>query len=241
MRGGARPRHAARRGERGLTLLEVLIAAAVLAMVASMIWVSFDQTAKMRTKLSERQEHDHLARIAMARITRDMRAAFLSLHVNQEPRNAAVITAFRGRSGTGGSRVDFTTFTHRRLRRGTHEGDACEVGYQLLDHRGDDDVRGMDLVRRESPRIDADPTQGGVVDVLIAGVKGFELRYFDEATDQWTDLWDTTQGTGQTGRLPQRVRVTLTLEEGASREERVYRTETPLFLSRPLTFGLPIY
>lgn len=64
----------------------------------------------------------------------------------QEQRAAAVITAFKGRSGNGGSRLDLTTFTHRRLRRGTHEGDACEVGYQLLDHRGDDGVRGMDLV-----------------------------------------------------------------------------------------------
>ena len=62
------------RGQRGLTLLEVLVASAILTMVATMIWVSFDQTAKMRVKLTERQEHDHYARSAMARLTRDMRA-----------------------------------------------------------------------------------------------------------------------------------------------------------------------
>jgi general secretion pathway protein J len=226
---------------RGLTLLELLIASAILSLVASMIWVAFDQTGKMRTKLSERQEHDHLARVAITRITRDLRSAFLSLHVNQEQRVAAVITTFKGRSGNGGSRLDFTTFTHRRLRRGTHEGDACEVGYQLLEHRGDDDVRGMDLVRRESPRVDNDPERGGVIDVLIPGVKSFEVRFFDDVTEQWTETWDTTQSTGQVGRLPPRVRVTLTLEEGASREERVYTTETPIQVTRPLTFGLPIY
>jgi general secretion pathway protein J len=233
MRGG--------RATRGLTLLEVLIASAILSLVASMIWVAFDQTARMRTKLSERQEHDHLARVAITRITRDLRSAFLSLHVNQEQRAAAVITAFKGRSGNGGSRLDLTTFTHRRLRRGTHEGDACEVGYQLLDHRGDDGVRGMDLVRRESPRIDNDPERGGVIDVLIPGVKSFELSYFDDQTDQWTETWDSTQATGQVGRLPPRVRVTITLEEGERREERVYSTETPILVTRPLTFGLPIY
>jgi general secretion pathway protein J len=233
MRGG--------RATRGLTLLEVLIASAILSLVASMIWVAFDQTARMRTKLSERQEHDHLARVAITRITRDLRSAFLSLHVNQEQRAAAVITAFKGRSGNGGSRLDLTTFTHRRLRRGTHEGDACEVGYQLLDHRGDDGVRGMDLVRRESPRIDNDPERGGVIDVLIPGVKSFELSYYDDQTDQWTETWDSTQATGQVGRLPPRVRVTITLEEGERREERVYSTETPILVTRPLTFGLPIY
>lgn len=231
-----------RYAQRGMTLLEVLVASAILAMMASMIWVAFDQTGRIRTRLSERQEHDHLARVAMTRITRDLRAAFLSLHVNQEQRSAAVITAFKGRGGgSGGARIDFTTFTHRRLRRGTHEGDACEVGYRLAEHRGDDAVRGMDLVRRESARLDNDPERGGVVDVLIPGVKSFELRYFDDATDQWTDNWDTTQATGQTGRLPPRVRVTLTLEEGEHHDERVYRTETPIMMQRPLTFGLPIY
>ncbi len=231
----------ARRSQRGLTLLEVLVASAILAMVAAMIWVSFDQTAKMRAKLTERQEHDHFARVAMARITRDLRAAFLSLHVNQDQRLAAVITAFKGRSGVGGSQIDLTTFTHRRLRRGAHEGDACEVGYKLMEHRGDDEVRGMDLVRRESARIDNDPEHGGVIDVLIEGVRAFELRFYDDATDQWVDTWDSTQATGQPGRLPPRVRVTLTVEEGPSHEERTYSTETSLYITRPLTFGLPIY
>ncbi len=229
------------RGQRGLTLLEVLVASAILTMVATMIWVSFDQTAKMRVKLTERQEHDHYARIALSRITRDLRAAFLSLHVNQEQRLAAVTTLFKGRTGNGGAQLDFTTFTHRRLRRGAHEGDACEVGYRLMEHRGDDDVQGMDLVRRESSRIDNDPEHGGTLDVLVPGVRGFEIRYFDDSNEQWVDAWDTTQATGQTGRLPPRVRVTLTLEEGPTHEERVYSTETSLYLTRPLTFGLPIY
>jgi general secretion pathway protein J len=229
------------RSQRGLTLLEVLVASAILSLIASMIWVAFDQTGKMRTRLSERQEHDHLARVALTRITRDLRSAFLSLHVNQEQRVAAVITAFKGQSGNGGSRLDFTTFTHRRLRRGTHEGDACEVGYQLLDHRGNDDVRGLDLVRRESARIDVTPDRGGVIDVLIPGVKSFEVRYYDDATERWTETWDTTQSTGQVGRLPPRVRVSITLEEGPRREERVYATETAIMVTRPLTFGLPIY
>ena len=99
----------------------------------------------------------------------------------------------------------------------------------------------MDLVRRASPRIDNDPERGGTLDVLVPGVRGFEIRYFDDATEQWVDAWDTTQATGQTGRLPLRVRVTLTLDEGPTHQERVYSTETSLYLTRPLTFGLPIY
>jgi general secretion pathway protein J len=228
---------------RGVTLLEVLVSVTILAMIGTMIYASFDQTAKLRERLSTRQEHDHQARIALARVTRDLRAAFLSLHTNQNTQLAAAQTAFKGATSLGQAQVDMTTFTHRRLRSGTHEGDACEVGYRVEERRGPtpDGRRVLDLLRRESPRIDADPLHGGVVDVLMTDVKTFELAYWDEPAERWSDTWDTQSGTGQPGRLPLRVRVTLTVEEGPQRDTRRYSTETHVMMTRPLTFGLPIY
>ncbi len=237
-----------RAGQRGLTMLEVLVAATVLVMVATMIWGAFNQTHRTRSRLSLRQENDHLARVALARISRDLRAAFLTLHVNQDQRLAATMTHFVGVGGTNSS-LNLTTFTHRRLRRGTHEGDACEVSYRAEDRRsgnildearrGAGDRGSFDLIRRLSPRIDNEPQRGGTLDVLIPGIRSFELRYFDEATERWTDAWDTTQAASQPGRLPRRVRITITLDE--NRQTLTYRTITPIYLQRPLTFGLPIY
>lgn len=232
-----------RRAQRGVTLLEVMVAMTVLVMTATMIWAAFDQTGRIRTRLAARQETDHLARVAMQRITRDLRGAYLSLHVNQQQTLASIRTAFVAGSTNGSSTLDLTTFTHRRLRRGTHEGDACEVGYRVEPHRSEGATlgEGLDLLRRESPRLDPDPLRGGAVDVLIPGIRQFELRFWDEAQDRWIESWDTQQATGQAGRLPTRVRITLTLREGERGEERVYRSETALPMTRPLTFGLPIY
>lgn len=230
-----------RRAQRGLTLLEIMVASAILVMVATMIWASFDQTSRLRARIGYRQENDYLMRTAMGRITRDLRGAFLSLHVNQTQTLLAATTQFMGRGGgAGGSVLDMATFTHRRLRRGSHEGDACEVGYRLAERRGAD-ARGYDLMRREQARIDTDPQHGGVLDVLVPRVRRFELKYFDAVSTQWVDQWDTTQAAGQPGRLPARVRVLLSLEEGERMEERVYLTETPIIMNRVLTFGLPIY
>ena len=223
-----------------MTMLEVLVASAILIMVSTMIWASFDQTSKLRARIGYKQENDYLARTAMARITRDLRAAYISLHVNQTQTLLAATTQFIGRSGMGGAQLDMATFTHRRLRRGSHEGDACEVGYHLSERRGSGQT-GMDLMRREQARIDTDPQHGGVLDVMIPNVRRFELKYFDKQIDQWVDMWDTTQATGQPGRLPTRVRVLIAIEEGENRTERVYRTETPIMVARILTFGLPIY
>lgn len=234
-------RRSSRRAQRGLTLLEVLVASAILIMVSTMIWASFDQTSKLRARIGYRQENDYLMRTAIGRITRDLRGAYLSLHVNQTQSLLAATTQFMGRGGgSGGSQLDMATFTHRRLRRGSHEGDACEVGYRLADRRGGDG-HGMDLLRREQARIDTDPQRGGVLDVMVPNVRRFELKYLDGISEQWLDAWDTTQATGQPGRLPARVRVLISIEEGERREERVYSTETPLVMTRVLTFGLPIY
>lgn len=228
-----------RRARRGLTLLEVLIASAILVMVSTMIWASFDQTSRLRTRIGYRQENDYLMRTAMGRITRDLRGAYLSLHVNQTQTLLAATTQFMGRGGGGGgSALDMATFTHRRLRRGSHEGDACEVGYRLGERRNS---RGYDLLRREQARIDTDPQHGGILDVLVPNVRRFELKYYDPTTQQWVDQWDTTQAAGQPGRLPARVRVLLSVEEGERMDERVYTTETPIVMTRVLTFGLPIY
>lgn len=219
-------------------MLEVLIASAILAMVALMIFTAFTHTSSLRQRLSARQERDHLARLALMKFARDVRSAFLSAHVNTNPTHLAVVTAFVGVDGSPGDRVDMTTFSHRRFARNAHEGDAAEVGYRLEARRGNG--TGYDLVRRESARIDNEPLRGGVVDLLVPNVSSFQIRYYDLQTEQWTDTWDTQQLTAQAGRLPARVRVTLTVRDPSDGREYTYMTETQPMISDVLRFGLPI-
>jgi general secretion pathway protein J len=226
-----------RRARAGVTMLEVIVVTAILAMIAVSLAGAFQHTALIRTRLGGRQERDHVARVAMSTLSRDLRGAFLSAHVNPMPNLVASITTFVGTHDTAGSRLDFTAFTHRRLMRDSHEGDACELGYRVEARRGADGH--FDLVRRESPRIDIDPRRGGVVDVLVPDVSAFELRYYDSGSDTWIDTWDTTSATAQGGRLPTRVRITLTLVDVDGHDRR-YVTETDLPIQDVLRFGLPI-
>lgn len=218
----------------------MLVASAILAMMAVMIFTAFEHTGRMRDRLGHRQERDHLARVAIAKLSRDLRSAFLSAHVNTTLTVRTGITGFIARDATHGDRVDFTAFTHRRLMRQAHEGDACEVGYRVEARR---DSAGLyDLLRRESPRIDDNVERGGTLDVLVPDVADFQLKYFDPVTEDWKDTWDTTQASGEPGRLPPRVRITLTLNERDRGRvtERVYSTEVAPMMLDPLRFGLPI-
>ncbi len=213
-----------------------MIASAILAMIATMIYAAFDHTGRLRTRLSGRQERDHVGRIAVNKIQSDLRMAYLSAQVHPTQQYVAQLTAFVGLDQNPGDRLDFTSFSHRRLLRNVHEGDACELGYRLDQRHG---TSTWDLLRRESARIDTEPTRGGVLDVLATDVLSLNFRYYDPTNDTWRDTWDTTQAAGQTNRLPSRVRVTLGLRDTDGRERR-YMSETALMLTEVLRFGLPI-
>lgn len=225
------------RSRAGMTLLEVIVATAVFAMMGLMLLTAFTHTGRMRDRLSARMERDHQARTAALRLSRDLRGAFLSAHVNgANPAQNAVLTAFVAREGLNGDALEMTAFTHRRLRRGAHEGDACEVGYRVVERRSAQRTT-YDLMRRETTRIDTDPQRGGTLDVLVQDVTLFDLKFFDETTSQWAESWNTTSPTGQPARLPQRVRVTIEVREENDRRRR-YSTETPVMLQSMLRFGL---
>jgi type II secretion system protein J len=220
-----------------MTLLEIIVATSVFAMMGLMLLTAFTHTGRMRDRLSARMERDHQARTALLKLSRDLRGAFVSAHVNgQFPQQNAVLTAFVAREGTSGDTLEMTAFTHRRLRRGAHEGDACEVGYRVVERRGAQRAT-YDLMRRETTRIDADPLRGGTLDTLVQDVTAFDLKFFDETTSQWTETWSTMSATGQPGRLPQRVRILLEVRDEGERRRR-YVTETPVVMHGMLRFGL---
>ena len=47
------------------------------------------------------------------------------------------------------------------------------------------------LLRRVSPRIDDEPTEGGRVDSLLCGVNDLEFEFYDHEANDWEDDWDS--------------------------------------------------
>ena len=103
----------------------------------------------------------------------------------------------------------------------------------------DPDVDGkMDLVRREQTPIDTDPKKGGVVNVVAENVEEFDLKYLEPQTGQWLDTWDSTQVTGQPGRLPLEVSIRLVLKGVGDAPPTTYATKLTMPMQQPLTFGI---
>ncbi len=225
-----------RAGARGMTLLEVMVSVAILAMMSILIYGAFDSMARGKKGEAMRSERAREGREALLRVTRDLSSAFLSMHTNPNPALATRVTAFMGQSGGTYDRVDFAAFAHRRVDRDARESDQCEVGFFVV---RDPDVSGkMDLVRREQTPIDMYPQRGGVVNVLAENVEEFDLKYLDPMTQQWVDTWDTTQVTGQPGRFPLEIKIKLVLKGVPGAPSTTYLTKMTMPTLQPLSFGI---
>jgi general secretion pathway protein J len=220
-----------------MTMIEVMVAIAILAMVAVLIHGVIESLSRGKKGEELRAERAHEGREALQRMVRDLSAAYLSLHV---PATTALITqktAFVGRSSVSFDRLDFTAFAHLRTERDSHESDQAEVGYFVA--RDPDVADKMDLVRREQTPIDYDPLKGGIVNVVAEDVDSFDVRYLDPQTGLWVETWDSTQVTGQPNRLPLEVKITLALKGVGGGPPYAYTTKCFLPIQQPLAFGIP--
>jgi general secretion pathway protein J len=226
---------------RGFTLLELLVAISILAMVSVLIYGAFSSMRRTKEGLERIQDRYREGRIAMQRVTRELSSAYLSLHLPIDPSLLVVATAFIAERGNPADRVDFNSFANLRRDRDAHESDQAEISY--FGSSNPDGSGTTDLVRRISTRLDLEQKRGGRVEVLATDIDLFELEYLDAQTGLWTETWDSTQAVGQPGRLPYQVRVTLILnsgrrsESGGGRRRIRLMSTVHLPIQQPLNFA----
>jgi len=226
---------------RGFTLVELIVAVAILSGVCLLIFGAFAGMKASKDGLQRLADRYREGRLAMARISRDVQSAYVSNHAPFDPSLQVVKTAFKASPGNPAYRLDFNSFCHRRLERDSHESDQAEISYF---GSPDPDHSGVtDLARRESGKLDAEPTKGGKVEVLATDISRFELKFLDATTGMWTEEWDTTEATGQLNRLPVMMKIVLVLTGGersrAAGPQQPLRfvAKIPIWISRPLTFA----
>ncbi len=220
---------------RGMTLLEVLISVSILALVATLIYGAFDGMARSRAGLSQLNDRYHQGRAAISRMSRELQSSFLSLHQPMVLTSAVRTTVFVGTNSGTSDRVDFTSFSHKRLTQSAHESDQNELSYFLA--RDPDRSDKYDLVRREAREIDLDPTKGGTINVIAEDVESLDLSYLDPLSGEWVESWDSTQAAGQFNRLPAQIRIRVVLRGGRNGLPLKLQTKVPIPMQTALTFA----
>ncbi|HTP51073.1 MAG TPA: prepilin-type N-terminal cleavage/methylation domain-containing protein [Anaeromyxobacteraceae bacterium] len=218
------------RSHRGFTLIEVMIAIAITAVVAAMTLGAFQRAHALRLAVEEQDERVSGARTALSRMSREVSAAFVSEHYDRR-RFRDRPTLFKGRDAGDRDSLLFASMAHVRGVRDAKESDQMVVEYSV---EADPDLPGeYALFRREKIRIDDEADRGGSKALLLRHVTGFDVTYWDWQKQEWARDWSTAPG--ERLLLPTRVRMKLTLRFPDGRE-RSFETQARIAIIRPLDF-----
>ncbi len=218
------------RAQDGFTVMEVLLAAAIVVTITTLLWGAFAQTFRIKRNTEEVQDRYHTVQLALERMARDIGLAYLSL--NEMPSAIDKHTYFVSTSGME-PRLDFSAMAHQHLYRDAREGDTGIVSYYL--GRDPEDRRRMQLWRRESRRLVTMPDlprTAGEAFIICPDVTGLHFSFFDQRTQEWRDDWNTTSADGQPNRLPWRVRIELTFQDGG--RPVTFSTDARIHLDEPI-------
>ncbi len=214
---------------RGFTLLEIIVAVAITAMIGVTIAMAFTSGFKAKELVESEAEQYRGLRTTLDRMVREIGAAFVSDRYDQRryrDQNDRP-TNFIGTR----DKLIFTSMAHQRLYADAKESDqmVVEYGVHASTQKG---VRNQqDLMRRENPNVYGEDKMdhGGVEEVLLENVKRVEFSYWDSDQKDWVNDWDTRK-LEKKSILPTRVRITLVRADENGHEQR-YTTETRIMLN----------
>jgi len=217
----------------GFTLLEVMIAVAVLGLIGGLTWKSFDAASDLKSRIERAEERDQTVRGAMNRIAREVSMAFLSDHYDRK-RFRERPTRFVIKDGRREADLTFTSFANERLAIDAKESDQALFEYKV---GPDPEVSGRrNLFRRVKPILDEDPDRGGQTAALAEDVVAFSVEAWDARDRSWRPEWDTNSPQQNAQQLmPSRVKISLTVKDEQGKD-KLYTTQSSLMLLQPLDF-----
>ena len=196
------------RAQRGLTLLEILVAITVFAIFSAMAYGGLTRLLDSRNRVDAERVYWRNVSLAFLRIERDFSLA-RNRPVRQNNGNVLPGSAFLGQPtdprALGDPNVEFTR--GGVLVPNGSTADLQRVGYRFVDNK---------LMRLTWPVLDRAPLTNPQSTPVLRDVEEFEMRFYQNGA--WIDRWPPLGTTSFV--LPQAVELTITLSRG--RFKRVF-------------------
>jgi prepilin-type N-terminal cleavage/methylation domain-containing protein len=208
----------------GFTLMELLIAMSILAVVLSTLFAAYGGTFRVLRETESRSDIYEMAGAAAARIIEDLESAVSPAAAGTSgPGGAPAL--FRGeRKETRGMATDSLVFRTRSSVSFSGEGPGepeVDVHYDVSEP---EDGAGLTLYRRSSPLLARGPADGWP---LCDRLEGVRFSFVDEKGNE-LERWDSTEK-AFAGRLPSLVVVELSFFDPIA-PEAPYRFKTAVAL-----------
>jgi len=194
-----------RHARRGFTLLELILAAGIVAILMLSLYTALHTAYKARAAMNTASARVRTARIALDLIEQNLKSA---LPPNARTTATAVLAGpFQGTQ----NEIDLYCLAHDY----GNDTDPLSDGMRYVTIMMDSStattaVNGQALVQKVTrnllPAAPVDPVE----ETLATNVTAFTVRYYDGVN--WADTWDSTQ---QNNALPVAVEVTVTVQPSA--------------------------
>jgi prepilin-type N-terminal cleavage/methylation domain-containing protein len=235
--------HSAFQGEAGFTLVELLLALFLFALIAGVIFAAFAAVASGVEKGRQSIELYRVGRVALLYMAQEIAAAMpppdgidTTVESNlgfQGKKNWGGSGIGQDRSGIGQDRIEFLTIPYRRYSDKVPAYDLCRVAYYVADNQqsktalfrvADNQQSKTALFREEdcsNPGGEEDERRERATRLELTDLAvGLEITYYD--AEQAYEEWPPT--TNAQNPLPCRVRLALTLRDMQQRERAFITT-----------------
>lgn len=198
----------------GFTLVELLIAIAILSIIMSVVYKSFYASTEGIKRAEVVDDINSTARVIFLKLMDDINSAYL----DNSNKTIFVGDSKRDKDLPQDS-LSLTSLSNLRMVRDAKETDLYETGYYLKeDYDYQRQEKKTSLFRREKKTIGIEPVlEGGEVYELTDEIAGIRFSYFDGAS--WNDKWDSRI----TKALPKGVDVEIILFD-ADKRKRIFKT-----------------
>jgi type II secretion system protein J len=214
---------AVRMRKKGFTLFEVLMTLSILAVVLSLLYMTFHQSMAAIAQTEEQAEVIQRGRLILERMTGELKGSFMP--AQQNPSRAScygLVGQSRNEGDDFMDRLDFTTMVGPQAGSPQTGGEILKVSY-FLDH--EPGAKGLTLFRRQDEAIDRDLLQGGRSLAVCDRVRSLSFVFFNRQGERVKE-WNSLEGAHR-NELPSRVEIRLKLEDARSKVH-VFRTQVYL-------------
>src|SRR5262245_32529933 len=213
--------------EAGFTLVELLLALFLFALIASVIFASFAAVASGVEKGRQSMELYRVGRVALLRMAQEVSAIMRPSSPTAVCSSTSSEICLRGQKGSGGGglphdRIDFPTIPYRRYSDKVPGYEICNVAYYVVDNpQGQSALSREEDCSGEEPERRDGATRLELTDLAV----GLEITYYDANKNY--DEWPLGGYDQKYPFLPCLVRLALTLR-GAQQHERTFITTVAL-------------
>ena len=204
------------RNQRAFTLLEVLVALFIFAIVLSTLYAAYIGTFKNIEETESQADIYEMARIALERMVEDLESVYMpqsqSEEASEEKEETSSQIQFEGTiAEVNGRRADslrFISRAHLVFDEDEKRAGTAEVAYYVTEgNEEEEEEEGLTLYRSDTPSFEQSQASGTGGWVLCDRLYSVQFSYHDNEGDSH-DSWEAT-GEDDENRLPSAVSILL--------------------------------